>query len=156
MLSYMSMETSQAVRELRKAYGEAQQAFATRLEMSMASIANYEAGSRVPDGASAVKLARAAAAKSRMDLQRVFDAIIHDAMGGLVAPIQNEDEHRKIRAVQFILFDERFADKRQRLAELLAPVEAHLRTVEKRLAKSAERLSTALDAANERARKGAK
>jgi transcriptional regulator with XRE-family HTH domain len=156
MLSYMSMETSEAVRELRRVYGEAQQAFATRLEMSMASIANYETGARQPDGASAVKLARAAAAKNRPDLQRVFDAIIHDAMGGLVAPIQNEDEHRKIRAVQFILFDPKFEHLREQLSELLAPVEAHLRRVEKDLAKSAERLNAALDAANERARKGAK
>ena len=126
------MVTSEAVRELRKAYGEAQQAFATRLDMSIASIANYETGVREPDGASAIKLARAAAGKGLLEIQRVFDNIIHDAMGGLVAPIQNEDEHRKIRAVQWVLFDARFQHLRQPLTDLLAPVEAHLRKLEKR------------------------
>jgi transcriptional regulator with XRE-family HTH domain len=144
------MDTSEAVRELRRAYGEAQQAFATRLDMSMASIANYETGAREPDGASAVKLARAAAAKSRPDLQRVFDEIIRDAMGGLVAPIHTEDENRKVRALQFILFDPRFEHLRQPLQELLAPVEAHLRKLEKKLLESSKRLDAELDEFNKR------
>jgi transcriptional regulator with XRE-family HTH domain len=139
------MVISEAVRELRKAYGEAQQAFATRLGMSMASIANYETGARVPDGASAIKLARAAADKGLLEIQRVFDEVIRDAMGGLVAPIRNEDEHRKIRALQFILFDPRFEHLRQPLNELLAPVEAHLRQVERKLQKSGRQVMDAMD-----------
>jgi transcriptional regulator with XRE-family HTH domain len=136
----METEISEAVKELRREYGEAQQAFSTRLGMSMASIANYETGTREPDGASAIKLARAAAAKGRLDLQFVFDKIIRDSLGGLVAPIQNEDEHRKIRALQFVLYDPRFEHLRQPLAAMLAPVEAHLRRVEKRLAESSKGL----------------
>lgn len=143
------MVTSEAVRQLRKEYGESQQAFSTRLGMSMASIANYETGAREPDGASAIKLARAAQQKNRPDLQAEFDNIIRDAMGGLAAPIRNEDEHRKIRAVQFVLFDPRFEHLRKPLAELLAPVEAHLRKIEKRLREKDQELSQALDAITE-------
>jgi transcriptional regulator with XRE-family HTH domain len=150
------MVTSEAVRELRKAYGEAQQAFATRLGMSMASIANYETGAREPDGASAVKLMRAAAAKGRLDLQSVFESIVRDAMGGLVAPVQNEDEHRKIRAVQFILFDPRFEHLRRRLDEVLAEPEKHLRKIEKKLGENAKRLGAELDALGIRKREEGK
>ena len=123
----------EAVRKLRATYdAESQQAFATRLGMSIASIANYETGERKPDGASAIKLARAAAAKGLPEIQRVFDEIIRDAMGGPVVPIQTEDEHRKVRAVQFILRNPRFEHLREPLADLLAPVEAHLRKIEKK------------------------
>src|SRR5262245_41165394 len=123
----MDISISEAVKQLRKEYRESQQAFSTRLGMSMASVANYEVGVREPDGASAIKLARAAQQINRLDLQAKFDEIIRDAMGGLVAPIRNEDEHRKVRALQFVLFDPRFEKLRKPLGDLLAPVEAHLR-----------------------------
>jgi transcriptional regulator with XRE-family HTH domain len=143
------MKISEAVRKLREAYGdESQQAFATRLEMSIASIANFERGARIPDSGSAEKLARAAIAKGRDDLQAVFDTVIRDELGGLVAPIHTEDEHRKFRSVQYILFDPRFQHLQQDLNKLLAPVEAHLRKIEKKLGESSKRLGAYLDEIN--------
>jgi transcriptional regulator with XRE-family HTH domain len=121
------MSISEAVRELRKAYALSQQAFATLLGMAIASVANYETGARVPDGAAAVKLHRAAEQKQREDLADAFVEIIYDAMGGMVLPIQNEEERRKVRAVQLILTDPRFDHLRKPLNKLLAPVEKRIR-----------------------------
>jgi transcriptional regulator with XRE-family HTH domain len=144
------MNIPEAIRSLRQEYGEGQQKFSTRIGMSMASIANYESGMREPDGPSAVKLARAALDKERPDLARVFENIIRDSMGGLVAPIHTDDEHRKIRAVQYVLFDDRFKELRKPLDKLLAPVEDHLRNVERKLARNAKKLQDDLDEMNKK------
>ena len=136
----------EAIRELRREYNEAQQHFASRVGLSIASIANYEVGIREPDSGAAIKLARAAADVKRHDLQLVFDTIIRDALGCLVAPIRNEDERRKVRALQFILFDPRFEHLRSPLNELLAPVDAHLRRLEKRSAEKGREVIAELDA----------
>jgi transcriptional regulator with XRE-family HTH domain len=125
ILSYMVI--SEAVRALRKDYGLSQQAFGSKFNMAIASIANYETGARVPDGMAAVKLYRAAAEKQRDDLADAFIAIIYEAMGGMVMPIRNEEERRKVRALQLILFDPRFEHLRRPLNKLLAPVEKHVR-----------------------------
>src|SRR5262252_717544 len=121
------MTVPEAVRELRKAYGLSQQLFSTLLGMAIASIANYEIGARTPDGAAAVKLYRAAEEKQRADLADVFVDIIYNATGGMVAPIRNEEERRKVRAVQLILSDPRFEHLQRPLNKLLAPVEKHIR-----------------------------
>jgi transcriptional regulator with XRE-family HTH domain len=121
------MAIGEAIRELRKAYGLSQQAFATLFGMAIASIANYETGSRIPDGPAAVKLYRAAQQKKRDDLTDAFVEIIYESMGGMVAPIQNEEERRKVRAVQLILSDPQFRHLRKPLEKLLAPVEKHIR-----------------------------
>lgn len=123
----MGMPIGEAIRELRQAYGLSQQAFATLFGMAIASIANYETGARMPDGAAAVKLYRAAELKKRDDLADAFVEIIYAAMGGMVAPIRNEEERRKVRAVQLILSDPRFAHLQKPLSKLLAPVEKHIR-----------------------------
>jgi transcriptional regulator with XRE-family HTH domain len=128
--------TPDAVRELRKALGITQQDLAVKLGMAVSSISHFETGDRTPDGSSAMKLYRAAQEANRQDLADVFGTIINDAMGHLVAPIRNADEHRKVRALQHILFDARFAHLREPLAELLAPVEAHLRRQEARKARA--------------------
>jgi transcriptional regulator with XRE-family HTH domain len=86
-----------AVRQLRKAYGETQQAFSNRLGMSIGSIANYEGGQRYPDGPSVIKLARAAGAIGRLDLVDVFQEVICDYVGCLVVPVENADEYRKVQ-----------------------------------------------------------
>src|SRR5262245_13286221 len=122
-----------AIRELRKALGKfTQQDLAVKLGMAVSSISHYEIGDRKPDGPSALLLYRAAQEAKRQDLADVFHTIINDSMGHLVAPIRDADEHRKIRAVQFILFDPRFKRLKKRLEKLLAPVEDHLREEEVR------------------------
>jgi transcriptional regulator with XRE-family HTH domain len=127
------MVTSEAVKALRGAYGEAQQAFSNRLHMSVASIANYETGARSPDAISARKLYLAALDIDREDLAAVFAEIIAEALGDQSGfwdvAIRSESEFRKIRAVQYVFHDPRFAHLQQPLAKLLAPVEAYLQTV---------------------------
>lgn len=147
------MNVQQAVKELRKEYGEAQQAFSNRLGLSLSSIANYESGMRVPDGSSAIKLALAAQRKNRPDLEAVFAPIIRDSLGCVVAPIHTEDEHRKVRALQYVLFDPRFEHLREPLAELLGPVEKHLRTLEARSREKSRKLFEDLDAITEKGTK---
>jgi transcriptional regulator with XRE-family HTH domain len=147
MLCYM-VSTPDAIRELRKALGEkfTQQDLAVRLGMAVSSISHFEIGDRTPDGSSALKLYRAAQEAERQDLAEVFHSILNDAMGTIVAPVRNKDEHRKIRALQFVLFDPRYKHLREPLAKLLAPVEAHLRKVEKRKIDKDQKLMDAMDA----------
>jgi len=60
-----------AVRELRKALGDSQQAFATRLGMSMRAIANYETD-RAPSGRALYKLEQLARASGQYELAHKF------------------------------------------------------------------------------------
>lgn len=60
-----------AVRELRKALGDSQQAFATRLGMSMRAIANYETD-RAPTGRALYKLEQLARANGQYELAHKF------------------------------------------------------------------------------------
>lgn len=57
-----------AVKALRKEFGQSQQAFATMLGVSIASIAHYETGSRSPDYRIGMKLLRAAKSRRRQDV----------------------------------------------------------------------------------------
>jgi transcriptional regulator with XRE-family HTH domain len=61
----------EAVKDLRAHLGESQQAFATRLGLSMSAIANYERD-RSPTGKALVELAAAADAANRPDLAEKF------------------------------------------------------------------------------------
>jgi len=122
-----TMTVSEAVRSLRKEYALSQQEFASLHSMAIASIANYETGARIPDAVAAMKLYRAAQEKQCDNLADAFVAIIYEAIGGMVAPIRNEEERRKVRALQLILSDPRFAHLRRPLDKLLAPVEKQVR-----------------------------
>jgi transcriptional regulator with XRE-family HTH domain len=65
------MDVQEAVRELRRALGDTQQAFAQRLGLSIRAVANYEKD-RQPDAKSLMLLARAARETDREDLVEQF------------------------------------------------------------------------------------
>jgi transcriptional regulator with XRE-family HTH domain len=123
--------TSDAVRELRKTLGESQQAFSNRLGLSISSITHYEGGQRAPDYAVTLKLYRAACDAKRKDLAAFFLQMVNTStVARAVVPVSGEEERIKIRALQSILNDSRFAHLRKPLAKLLAPVEKHIRESE--------------------------
>lgn len=66
-----TLTTSQAVKVLRQRLQKSQQAFATRLDLSISTIATYEAG-RNPTGRSLVALADLARVSNHNDLAGVF------------------------------------------------------------------------------------
>jgi transcriptional regulator with XRE-family HTH domain len=120
------MVISEAVKELRKAEGLSQQVFATKLNMGIASIGIYETGVRPPDAVAALKLYRLAQEHRRDDIADAFVECIYTELGGMAIPIQNEEERRKVRAVQLILSDPRFQYLQRALNKVLAPVEKHI------------------------------
>lgn len=65
------MKSIEAVRKLRRHLGESQQAFATRLGLSIRAVANYEKD-REPRGRAAAALGRAAVEAGREDLAAIF------------------------------------------------------------------------------------
>jgi transcriptional regulator with XRE-family HTH domain len=69
----------EAVRSLRQHIGESQQAFATRLGLSIRAIANYEAGRR-PTGYALRALEAAAQDADRPELAAVFRAALADEL----------------------------------------------------------------------------
>jgi transcriptional regulator with XRE-family HTH domain len=146
----MLLPVNEAIRELRAALGLSQQALATKLDMALSSIAHYESGRRTPEGTAAVKLYRAAMEAERQDLADVFLTIFHDAMGHLIAPVRNDEEHRAIRALQLVLFDPRFRRYQEDLIRVLGPALDHLRKEEKRKARESTELFERLDAWAER------
>jgi transcriptional regulator with XRE-family HTH domain len=124
---------SEAVKELRKALGESQQAFATRLGLYISSVAHYEGADRAPDYLVTLKLYRAACDADRKDLAAFFLQLINAGIVPKVAvPFQSESERESIQALQAILYDARFEHLREPLEELLAPVKAHLSRIAKR------------------------
>jgi transcriptional regulator with XRE-family HTH domain len=70
---------SRAVRELRQAYGESQQAFAYRMKTAIRTIARYETV-RPPHGAELGQFLELAIAKQRNDLAEVFARAIADEL----------------------------------------------------------------------------
>ena len=101
------MITSEAVRELRKALGESQQAFSNRLGLSLSSIAHYEGGHRSPEYVVAQRLFRLACEVGRQDLADFFITIC----GGEILTVgwaYSEDDRRKIQAMLKILHDPKF------------------------------------------------
>jgi transcriptional regulator with XRE-family HTH domain len=69
-----------AVRALRQHFGESQQAFANRLQLSIRAIANYEKDRR-PAGTALVSLARAASNAGKQDLTNAFMNALVDDLG---------------------------------------------------------------------------
>jgi len=134
------------IKELRRVYGDTQQAFSNRLEMALATIGHYELGSRTPDAVASARLAQLAEAIHRPDLAKPFQDIVRDAMGGMIMPIRSEDEHRKLRAVQYVLFDERFAADRAGLNKALKKADAHLRRLERKKMADGQKLMDEMDA----------
>jgi hypothetical protein len=70
---------SRAVRELRQAYGESQQAFAYRMKTAIRTIARYETV-RPPRGAELGQFLELAIAKQRNDLAEVFARAVADEL----------------------------------------------------------------------------
>ena len=121
------MLVSEAVKELRRALGESQQAFAERLGLYISSIAHYEGGDRSPDYVVTLKLYRAACDAGRKDLAAFFLQLINAGIvPQLAVPFQTESERENLRALQAILYDARFQHLREPLEGLLAPVRASL------------------------------
>ena len=74
------MDLNDAVRELRRHTGDSQQAFATRLGLSISAIANYERN-RAPTGRSLAQLQRLAKEVRREDLWNIFRNALNDELG---------------------------------------------------------------------------
>ena len=95
------MTTSSAVKELRKTFGESQQAFAGRVGLSIASIAHYEGGQRFPDYLVTLKLYRAARQSGRKDLAAFFlqsiNAVLplEELVGPVKASLSPIAKHKK-------------------------------------------------------------
>jgi transcriptional regulator with XRE-family HTH domain len=77
----MADELVRAVKNLRKRLAESQQAFATRLGLSIRTIANYEGGRR-PSGKPLLALAQAAAISNLPDLENAFLKALSDELHG--------------------------------------------------------------------------
>lgn len=78
---------TQAVTELRRRLGDSQQAFATRLGLSIRAIGNYEKD-RNPTGRALAQLERAATDAGHSDLAARFRDALADELGTLVRPMR--------------------------------------------------------------------
>jgi transcriptional regulator with XRE-family HTH domain len=116
------MTVPAAIRALRDAYKESQQYFATRLKMSISSVAYYELGMRHPDVTAALKLFRAADWIGRHDLAEIFADIVRVNVEYLPIQVAAKAEYRQLRKAQMILNDEHYAHLRVHLMELLSQV----------------------------------
>jgi transcriptional regulator with XRE-family HTH domain len=97
------MMINEAIRELRKAYGETQQYFATRLRIAIGSLAYYETGIRSPDLTAALKFSRAAADIGRWDLERFFEDRVYAELGRYALQADDLYELHALQVLQFIL-----------------------------------------------------
>jgi transcriptional regulator with XRE-family HTH domain len=75
------LELSARIKELRKIAGESQQAFATRLGISIRALANYEK-SKVPGAKALIQLANAALALKEMEMAEAFFGELAIQTGG--------------------------------------------------------------------------
>jgi transcriptional regulator with XRE-family HTH domain len=121
------MITQVAIRKLRDAYHETQQRFATRLEISISSLAYYEIGVRHPDLTAALKFARAAEDIGRADLEKVFQEYVRADLGRFVVQADDELQYQRLRRVQWILSNERFEHLHEKLMVLLSALEDELK-----------------------------
>jgi transcriptional regulator with XRE-family HTH domain len=76
-----------AVRQLRRALGDSQQTFATRLGMSMRAVANYETD-RAPSGRALYRLEQLARASGQYELAHKFSRALAAEMDWAVEPGQ--------------------------------------------------------------------
>jgi transcriptional regulator with XRE-family HTH domain len=84
-----------AVKKLREHVGESQQAFATRLGMSIRAIANYEKD-REPTGRALVQLMKLADESGRPDLARVFQEVISKQLGHAVPRFASSSKEQEL------------------------------------------------------------
>jgi transcriptional regulator with XRE-family HTH domain len=117
------MTVPEAVRELRNAYKESQQYFATRLKMSISSVAYYELGVRHPDVGAALKFYRAADDIGRHDLADIFADSVRASVDYLPLQVADAEEYLWLRRAQIVLRAEHFAHLRGKLIQLLSRVE---------------------------------
>ena len=81
------MKIAEAIRRLRDAFDDTQAAFAKRTNLSAASVAHFENGSRKPDPGSLVFLARTACKGGLEDLAEVFVANLPGVREELLIPV---------------------------------------------------------------------
>ena len=124
------MTTQDAIRELRKAYDESQQYFATRLKISMSSLAYYEIGVRHPDLTAVLKFERAAEDIGREDLVKIFSRHAAAELGRFALQADDELQFQQLREVQQVLKvgsvdagDERFQRLHAKLMDFFAALE---------------------------------
>jgi transcriptional regulator with XRE-family HTH domain len=85
------MDFAKAVRDLRSALGDSQQAFAARLGISMRAIANYEKD-REPTGRALYQLSKLAREFGRPDLAVGFSAALSKELKDAVEPLTAEEK----------------------------------------------------------------
>jgi transcriptional regulator with XRE-family HTH domain len=135
------MTTRQATQQLRRHLDDSQQAFANRLGLSIRAIANYESD-RTPTGRVLARLETLAVQQGRDDLAAVFRDAINKELGPRV-PLGNQPETATedilVTAVLTVLRDQRYADLRPKLRQLLREVaRANLKQWEQSIGVSSE------------------
>ncbi len=90
-----------AIKQLRADLGDSQQAFATRLGLSIRAIANYEA-SRRPTISVLEQLVSIAGEQKRIDLQKIFTKAYSEASAGQSEP-RTDEERAFVRAVLYLV-----------------------------------------------------
>lgn len=117
-----------AVLSLRKALGDTQQAFATRLGLSMRAIANYESG-RAPTGKALAQMMNLAHSRGLDSLARAFQDAISGELGYRVPRVgaaKTVDllagEEQDIDALLTILRSPRYADELKKWQKISKPV----------------------------------
>jgi transcriptional regulator with XRE-family HTH domain len=120
------MDIQHAIRELRKAYGENQQYFATRLEIAMGSLAYYETGLRRPDLRAVLKFEYAADLIRRKDLRKIFANHVAADLGRNVIQADDDLQYEGLELVQKRLREgeEKFTPLYKKLMLLIAELEA--------------------------------
>jgi transcriptional regulator with XRE-family HTH domain len=108
---------NRAVRELRRAYGESQQAFATRLGLSMRAVANYEKR-RHPDTRSLILLTKAALEAGRKDLVAEFSKAM-DNLGEELGIYSNRDDALRAEIGKELVFGNDFFWAEEELTKLI-------------------------------------
>ncbi|MCC6586232.1 MAG: helix-turn-helix transcriptional regulator [Bryobacterales bacterium] len=93
------MDIHEAVRNLRTRLDLSQQAFATKLGISIRAVANYEKD-RIPTGSVLVKMKRLAHQNSIEDIEQLLNKMLGSTVGG-------EKNYELLRRVYDYLFDAR-------------------------------------------------
>jgi transcriptional regulator with XRE-family HTH domain len=92
------VDLTSAVRKLRGSVGESQQAFATRLGISIRALANYEKD-RQPSGRALASLAKAAESAGEKDLIAVFEnALLQELGRGVPMSVIDDLQIKLLRA----------------------------------------------------------
>ena len=122
-----------AIREIRKHFGQSQEAFADRLGLSLRALASYESGDRKPTLPGMIQLMKTADAGGRTDLGTVFQKAAEKELGHSIMRVAlsktvelAEGEEEDVDAVLSILRfkGKMYADLRMKLKTLIEPVKA--------------------------------